>query len=37
MTLNYKANLFDFKKSGIYIISCLKKEKNYRKTETGSN
>ena len=29
MTLNYKANLFDFKKSGIYIISCLKKEKYY--------
>ena len=29
MTLNYKENLFDFKKSGIYIISCLKKEKHY--------
>ena len=29
MTLNYKENLFDFKKSGIYIISCLKKEKYY--------
>ena len=29
MTLNYKENLFDFKKSGIYVISCIKKEKYY--------
>lgn len=29
MTLNYKENLFDFKKSGIYFISCIKKEKYY--------
>lgn len=29
MTLNYKENLFDFKKSGIYIISCLKQAKYY--------
>lgn len=29
MTLNYKENLFDFKKSGIYTISCLKNEKYY--------
>nr|QUV75649.1 hypothetical protein [Caulerpa lentillifera] len=29
MTLNYKENLFDFKKSGIYIISCLKMNKHY--------
>lgn len=29
MTFNYKENLFDFKKSGIYLISCIKKEKYY--------
>nr|YP_010835567.1 hypothetical protein NQY40_pgp076 [Ulva meridionalis]WFS80035.1 hypothetical protein [Ulva meridionalis] len=29
MTLNYKENLFDFKKSGIYVISCIKKQKHY--------
>ena len=29
MTLNYKENLFDFKKSGIYTISCIKNEKYY--------
>jgi group I intron endonuclease len=29
MTFNYKENLFDFKKSGIYKISCIKKEKHY--------
>ena len=29
MTLNYKENLFDFKKSGIYLISCKEKQKYY--------
>lgn len=29
MTFNYKENLFDFKKSGIYLISCIKKQKYY--------
>ena len=29
MTLNYKENLFDFEKSGIYLISCIKKQKHY--------
>jgi hypothetical protein len=29
MTFNYKENLFDFNKSGIYLIFCIKKEKHY--------
>ncbi len=29
MTLNYKENLLDFKKSGIYVISCIKNQKHY--------
>ena len=29
MTLNYKENLFDFNKSGIYIISCVNNSKHY--------
>nr|QWL15254.1 hypothetical protein [Ulva rigida] len=29
MTLNYKENLFGFTKSGIYVISCIKKQKYY--------
>lgn len=29
MTFNYKENLFDFKKPGIYLISCKKIEKYY--------
>lgn len=29
MTFNYKENLFDFNKPGIYLISCIKKEKYY--------
>lgn len=29
MTFNYKENLFDFLKSGIYIISCKEKQKHY--------
>lgn len=29
MTFNCKENLFDFKKPGIYLISCIKKEKYY--------
>ena len=29
MTLNYKENLFAFKKSGIYLVSCLQNKKYY--------
>jgi hypothetical protein len=29
MPFNSKENLFDFNKSGIYLISCIKKEKHY--------
>lgn len=29
MTFNYKENLFDFKKPGIYLITCIKKDKYY--------
>lgn len=29
MTYNYKENLFDFKKPGLYVISCIKNNKHY--------